>query len=72
MSFIVCNSDSAAIASRYSEAVATAEKLANESGLPTKIFRLPQLAEKTIRPSIAPKVQELEEKPKIKRNKSKK
>jgi hypothetical protein len=71
MSFIVCNSDSAAIASRYSEAVATAEKLANESGLPTKIFRLPSLAEKIVRPQIVTKAPQEPEKPKVKKGRKK-
>ena len=50
MSFFICNSSSAIIASCYSEAVKAAQTLANDSGLACKMYRIPLLAEKVIRP----------------------
>lgn len=51
MNFIVCNKNSAIIASLYREAVNAAQTIANETGKPCRIYRLPPLlVENVIRP----------------------
>lgn len=51
MNFIVCNKNSAIIASLYREAVNAAQNIANETGEPCRIYRLPPLlVENVIRP----------------------
>jgi hypothetical protein len=51
MNFIVCNKNSAIIASIYREAVNAAQTIANETGEPCRIYRLPPLlVENVIRP----------------------
>jgi hypothetical protein len=51
MNFIVCNKNSAIIASLYREAVNAAQTIANETGEPCRIYRLPPLlVENVIRP----------------------
>lgn len=51
MNFIVCNKNSAIIASLYREAVNAAQIIANENGEPCRIYRLPPLlVENVIRP----------------------
>jgi len=51
MNFIVCNKNSAIIASLYREAVNAAQAIANETGEPCRIYRLPPLlVENVVRP----------------------
>lgn len=55
MNFIVCNKNSAIIASLYREAVNAAQAIANETGASCRIYRLPPtlLVENVIRPQKA-------------------